>query len=195
MGGLDCRYLVTHLRSDRFTPISVTTVATPHRGSSFADYFLEILGRERMPSFLALLDKLPIGGGDGTAFETLTIKAMSEFNLSTPDVDGVKYFSYGAACTPGLLDAFKFPHSIILEKEGPNDGLVSVSSSQWGKYMGTLEPVNHMDLIGWVNFARYAWADLTGKAIQFKPATFYLGIVDMLAVEVEGRELEGTPKR
>ena len=85
-----------------------------------------------MPSFLALLDKLPIGGGDGTAFETLTIKAMSEFNLSTPDVDGVKYFSYGAACTPGLLDAFKFSHSIILEKEGPNDGLVSVSSSQCG---------------------------------------------------------------
>ncbi|KAF8316200.1 Alpha/Beta hydrolase protein [Cantharellus anzutake] len=190
-GGLDCRYLVTHLRSDRFTPISVTTIATPHRGSSFADYFLQVLGRERMPSLLALLDKLPIGGGDGTAFETLTLGAMMDFNDSTPDADDVKYFSYGAAFTPRLLDAFKFPHSVILEKEGPNDGLVSVTSSQWGKYMGTLEDVNHIDLIGWISAARYAWAGLTGKSIKFKPSTFYLSIADMLADEVEGKKAPG----
>lgn len=29
-----------------------------------------------------------------------------------------------------------------------------------GKYVGTLENVNHMDLVGWVNAARFAWADL-----------------------------------
>jgi triacylglycerol lipase len=47
--------------------------------------------------------------------------------------------------------------------------------------------VNHLDLVGWVNAARYKWAELRGKEIQFKPATFYLGIADLLAREVEGQ--------
>ncbi len=35
---------------------------------------------------------------------------------------------------------------MIAEKEGPNDGLVSVHSAQHGEYQGTLEGVNHLDL-------------------------------------------------
>ena len=76
---------------------------------------------------------------------------------------------------------------MILEKEGPNDGLVSVASSKWGTYLGTLSHVNHLDLVGWVNTARYKWAEITGREIKFRPATFYLGIADMLAREVEGQ--------
>jgi len=49
-----------------------------------------------------------------------------------------------------------------------------------------LTDVNHLDLVGWINTARYKWAEMTGREIKFKPATFYLGIVDMLAKEVEG---------
>jgi triacylglycerol lipase len=45
--------------------------------------------------------------------------------------------------------------------------------------------VNHLDLVGWINTARYKWAEIMGKEIKFRPATFYLGIVDMLAGEVE----------
>ena len=37
MGGLDARYMVAKLGMDRRV-LSVTTVATPHRGSSFADW-------------------------------------------------------------------------------------------------------------------------------------------------------------
>jgi len=29
------------------------------------------------------------------------------------------------------IKSFRWPHSVILEKEGPNDGLVSVESSKW----------------------------------------------------------------
>jgi triacylglycerol lipase len=97
----------------------------------------------------------------------------------------------------------RWPHSVILEKEGPNDGLVSVASSKWvsshlqlscqwlnvirqqGTYLGTLEDVNHLDLVGWINTARYKWAEIRGKQIKFKPATFYLGVADMLATKVE----------
>ena len=91
---------------------------------------------------------------------------------------------------------------MILEKEGPNDGLVSVRSAQWvysyyrpywrpidslqGKYLGTLEDVNHLDLVGWINVARYKLAEWAGKEIKFKPATFYLGITHTIAEQVEG---------
>ncbi|EMD41945.1 hypothetical protein CERSUDRAFT_110499 [Gelatoporia subvermispora B] len=188
MGGLDCRYLTTHLTERKFDVLSITTISTPHRGSSFADHFLTTVGRERLPSVLSLLDLLPNGGGDGKAFEFLTVENMRKFNEETPDVPGVKYFSWGAVYEPGLIDTWKWPHSVILEKEGPNDGLVSLKSAKWGTYLGTLEGVNHLDLVGWINTARYKWAEIMGREIKFKPATFYLGIADHLARVVEGQE-------
>ena len=45
--------------------------------------------------------------------------------------------------------------------------------------------MNHLDLVGWVNTARYKWAEIMGREIKFKPATFYLGIADHLARVVE----------
>ena len=85
----------------------MTTIATPHRGSAFADYFLETLGQTRLPQVLSLLDMLPNGGGDGKAFEFLTTENMKKFNEDTPDVEGVKYFSYGAEYEPGLIDTWR----------------------------------------------------------------------------------------
>ncbi|KAF4573100.1 hypothetical protein EYR36_007610 [Pleurotus pulmonarius] len=190
-GGIDCRYLTSRLKHRKFDVLSVTTIASPHRGSAFADHFLSTIGT-RMPSVLSLLDLLPNGGGDGKAFECLTIDAMRKFNEETPDVPGVKYFSWGATYNPGFIDTWKYPHSVVLEKEGPNDGLVSIESAKWGTYLGTLEDVNHLDLVGWINTARYKWAEIVGKEIKFRPATFYLAVADMLAGEVEGQpKLEG----
>ncbi|KAL4241730.1 GPI inositol-deacylase [Abortiporus biennis] len=190
MGGIDCRYLTTHLKDRKFKVLSVTTISSPHRGSSFADHFIATVGPERMPSVLSLLDLLPNGGGDGKAFTFLTVENMKKFNADTPDVEGVKYFSWGATYEPGLIDTWKWPHSVVLEKEGPNDGLVSLKSARWGTYLGTLEGVNHLDLVGWVNTARYKWAEIMGREIKFKPATFYLSIADHLARVVEGQQEE-----
>ncbi|CAL1695126.1 unnamed protein product [Somion occarium] len=194
MGGLDCRYLTTHLTHRTFKVLSITTISSPHHGSSFADHFLKTVGHERMPSILSLLDMLPNGGGDGKAFQFLTVENMRKFNEATPDVHDVKYFSWGATYEPGLIDTWKWSHSVILEKEGPNDGLVSLESAKWGTYLGTLEGVNHLDLVGWVNTARYKWAEIMGREIKFKPATFYLGIADHLARVVEGQEAPQEPE-
>ena len=60
------------------------------------------------------------------------------------------------------------------------------SNARQGTYLGTLVDVNHLDLVGWINTARYKWAEIMGKEIKFRPATFYLGIADRLAREVEG---------
>lgn len=61
-----------------------------------------------MPSVLSLLDLLPNGGGDGKAFECLTLDSMRKFNEETPDVEGVKYYSWGAVYDPGLIDTWKY---------------------------------------------------------------------------------------
>lgn len=55
------------------------------------------------------------------------------------------------------------------EREGQNDGLVSVESAKWGEYRGTLHNVNHLDLVGWVGKVRFGWAELLGRPIKFKP--------------------------
>lgn len=56
---------------------------------------------------------------------------------------------------PSLLSPFRQSHGVISRDEGPNDGLVSVASAQWGSYKGTLVGVNHLDLINWTN--RWKW--------------------------------------
>ncbi|KAH9459301.1 hypothetical protein MJO29_010394 [Puccinia striiformis f. sp. tritici] len=38
MGGLDARYLISHLKPKTYNPISLTTICTPHRGSPFMDW-------------------------------------------------------------------------------------------------------------------------------------------------------------
>jgi triacylglycerol lipase len=38
MGGLDCRYLISKVRPEEYTPLSLTTISTPHHGSPFMDW-------------------------------------------------------------------------------------------------------------------------------------------------------------
>lgn len=38
MGGLDCRHLISRVRPKQYTPLSLTTVSTPHHGSPFMDW-------------------------------------------------------------------------------------------------------------------------------------------------------------
>nr|XP_018264559.1 triacylglycerol lipase [Kwoniella dejecticola CBS 10117]OBR86717.1 triacylglycerol lipase [Kwoniella dejecticola CBS 10117] len=183
MGGLDCRYLISELRPKAFRPISLTTISTPHRGSPFADYVIDnVIGRDRLPTMLSLIENLGLPHtGDGTAFSALGTHSMKEFNAQVLDKEDVNYYSWGASTEPGFFDTFRWPHSVILAKEGPNDGLVSVHSAMWGEYRGTLVGVNHLDLVGWVNTVKYTLAGWTGKPIAFKPATFYLEVADYLA--------------
>jgi triacylglycerol lipase len=82
------------LKPKEFKVRSVTTIATPHRGSYFADYFLETIGKSRIPALTTFLDYMPNGGGDGKAFEGLTMEAMKKFNEEVPNVEGVEYFRY-----------------------------------------------------------------------------------------------------
>jgi triacylglycerol lipase len=44
MGGLDCRYLISTIKPTTYTPLSLTTIGTPHRGSPFMDWCAANIG-------------------------------------------------------------------------------------------------------------------------------------------------------
>lgn len=133
MGGLDARHMITHLDMARQVR-SLTTVCTPHRGSYLADWFLAHY-RDRVPLLLAL-EAL---GFNVDGFRDCTPEACRQFNAVTPDVPGVRYFSYGGDVPQSRVSpALRRGWSLLTSTEGPNDGMVSIRSSHWGEYLGTL---------------------------------------------------------
>ncbi|KAG5953074.1 hypothetical protein E4U53_007043 [Claviceps sorghi] len=198
MGGLDARYMISKMLTTRAadrpgTPrqtrqdirvASLTTISTPHRGSPFADY---VLGRDAGLMYLPrLYGVLKRAGLETGAFRELTTEHMTgTFNRDVLDDETVRYFSYGAAldAPPPPLSPFRVPGRVIARREGPNDGLVSVRSSRWGVYRGTLLGVNHLDLINWPNRLRWMVKRWMGVERGFNAVAFYLGVADMLARE------------
>ncbi|KAG9323013.1 hypothetical protein KVV02_008081 [Mortierella alpina] len=209
MGGLDCRYLISHIRDKKYQVQSLTTLSTPHRGSPMMDWFRDNIGvgllqqseeeamqklgeaamkarmaaQEASNAIDAYLDHAsaqyrrasdPRNGGaaaaaaaercrsglsnipfvkrlipllDTPAYANLTTTFCNDiFNPNTPDDPRVSYYSYGASVPQLPLWApLGFPFEVIKAKEGENDGLVSVASARWGKYIETVE-CDHWDL-------------------------------------------------
>lgn len=142
MGGLDARYMISHLdMAGRVA--TLTCVGTPHRGSSFADWICA--QGERTKSF-ALLLRL---GVDLDAFADLTRESCAEFNKRTPDAAGVRYFSIaGDKPVARTLYILRPSHKIIAREEGPNDGLVAIESARWGETFEIWD-CDHVNLVGW----------------------------------------------
>lgn len=133
MGGLDCRYLISRLgMADRVR--TLTTIASPHRGTYLADWFLANY-RNRVPLLLAL----EAAGVNLNGFRDCRPGVCAEFNARTPNAPGVRYFSYVGEVpqwkvTPVLRRAW----TILTAVEGPNDAMVSTTSARWGEYLGTI---------------------------------------------------------
>lgn len=181
MGGLDARYMIAHCPPQNVRVKSLVTIATPHRGSSFADY---VLAPGAGPLYLPrLYTLLQTAGLSTSAFAQLTTEHITgKFNPATPDSPDVRYFSFGAAVTdPPPLSPFRRSWAVIRETEGDNDGLVSVESSRWGEYQGTLMEVSHLDLINWSNRVKWTVREWMGMKKPFNAVAFYLDIADMLA--------------
>lgn len=145
--------MISRLKPPNVKVLSLTTIATPHRGSAFADYIFNLIGIANIPRLYKVLETF---GFETGGFRQLTESYVTEhFNPRTPDLDGVRYFSYGASFQPQLTSVFRQSHRIIEREEGANDGMVSVSSAKWGTYKGTLKDVSHLDLINWTNRLRW----------------------------------------
>ncbi|KAG2183242.1 hypothetical protein INT43_006246 [Umbelopsis isabellina] len=209
MGGLDCRYLISHIKDRPYKVKSLTTVATPHRGSPFMDWCRDHLGvgvlsamseaayeakqlevggvdpgtasiemeqgkankqtvyeKKKDSGFsipfvnnisLSALAKIPttlidpvvsrvIQSLDTPAYSNLTTDyCKNHFNPNTPDDPTVDYYSYGASKRIPIWSTLGFPWQVIQEKEGDNDGLVSLTSAKWGRYVETVN-ADHWEL-------------------------------------------------
>lgn len=168
MGGLDCRYLISRLEQKNYEVVSLTTISTPHRGTYAADFVIKNAPKELIDPYFPSINQL-------------TRAYMENANKLILDSPKVKYFSYGAADDPRLTSVFYVPWKLINEQEGPNDGMVSLRSAKWGKYMGHVEGVDHKDLINWTGGVRRLKLAMGVDDGQFQPILFYLGIADNLA--------------
>jgi len=171
MGGLDSRYLLSPANKKttendvaaRIT--SLTTIASPHRGSPIAD-LLALEPAEEMGvlnqlqgiiKHLSVLEEGVEGilhhfGISLKGLEDLTTESMQKFNQRYPDHPGIRYFSVAGAGRPGtvptalvLLPFYKYIQSHTGQ---PSDGLVHVLSAQWGDFDPNTWPCDHADEIG-----------------------------------------------
>jgi triacylglycerol lipase len=159
MGGLDSRYLISRLDMASRV-LSLTTIGTPHRGSPFADWSIHKLERFVKP----ILDWFGI---PQQAFYDLTTTRCREFNTQVPDVSTVRYFSVagrheGDWWTP----EWQLPHQIVLQVEGPNDGVVSVTSATYGETIDIWDG-DHLSLVTWPAFTSLARGRVFDRAADY----------------------------
>ncbi|OAD00146.1 hypothetical protein MUCCIDRAFT_146813 [Mucor lusitanicus CBS 277.49] len=144
MGGLDCRYLISHIPDRPYKINSLTTISTPHRGSPVMDWFRDNVEFAKSPKVMKQLIRLV----DTEAYANLsTDYCKNYFNPNTPNDPNISYYSYGANASFPAWSLLNLPSKWIKEKEGMNDGLVSVESAKWGTYIKTLQ-ADHWDLNG-----------------------------------------------
>ena len=176
MGGLDARHMLYDNRNEGFHEkvASLTTIGTPHHGSPAADATVDKAGE--------LLTSLGLGDG-ARDLTTQACKSFSEEAEGWERECGVHFRAY-AGCQEFLhvFDPLKLTWPIIYDKEGDNDGLVSVKSARW-KDEYFVEPVldaDHFNLCGWWDVSeilRGVWPlELEGKIKEL-----YLNIANDLA--------------
>ena len=145
MGGLDARYAITKLGlANRVA--SLTTIATPHRGTPIADVGTNLFGRKLGLQKLLSAVKLNVDG-----FYDLTTDNASAFNERIKDVPGVRYGCVLASTSQNdddLNPLLRPGHKFLSRRTGPNDGLVPVSSQVWGEVIHCIS-ADHWAQVGW----------------------------------------------
>ena len=161
MGGLDSRFLLSADNpaniADRI--ISLTTIATPHKGSPIADVLIKIkdcITSEEKLLFQSLSATLTHAHIPDGGLDDLTSDGVKRFNDKFRDNDSTKKFSV-AGVGRGIevlgiqVDtcvALRLAYRIIKDLTGEaNDGLVSLSSATWAG-APELWAADHLDEIG-----------------------------------------------
>jgi len=130
MGGVDARYWINHLNGAAKVA-SLTTLATPHRGSSAADHVCCHISPFRLFA----------------GIHSLTMNQLQRFNKITPDQSHIIYRSYTAKRPVDEQPWIVRRYGRCIQKiEGDNDSQVSVASGRWGDHIATL-PCDHFELI------------------------------------------------
>lgn len=184
-GGLEARMIASSLGyGDRVA--SVTTVSTPHRGSKTATLFLKAPRTIFSIAGFAVDNWIRVVGDRNPDFvrvcEEFSVAHMERFNRDNPDAPGVYYQSVAGVMKRPFSDVSLWIANFVLNRiEGPNDGLVSVSSAEWGERCITIcgntrRGISHLDEI---DFRRSAFSKKAGKDVK-DITDFYVSLVDDL---------------
>ncbi|WP_069132585.1 lipase family alpha/beta hydrolase [Rhodohalobacter halophilus] len=155
MGGLDMRYAIHHSNLSEKVA-SLTTIATPHYGTSLAEIVLttpELL-KEKLNEMMNWFGENVFPNEKSNAREAVEQLTrdyvQSTFNPSTPNHKNVKYFSVSAAVGKGtdhpLNPILRLQNQLIYQKEGTNDSFVTAESAVWGEHIGQY-PISHLEQI------------------------------------------------
>jgi triacylglycerol lipase len=156
MGGLDARHMIVDEgMANRVA--SLTTIGTPHLGTSFADWGLAHGGDNVIKTLHQIIDL--------EGFLTLTRAARQVFNERAEPQEAaneVYYQTYASSQKKtNVFGLLRLPWQIIFDQEGANDGLVSLRSQEWtGELVGDKVskqvrqhhfpmPADHLNQIGW----------------------------------------------
>ncbi len=179
MGGLDARYLITKMGWHEVVD-ALVTVSAPHRGSAIASLVLDQpeLVRNWVTDVADWVGTHILEDGSANirqALTELTPEYMEDtFNPEVPDHPDVEYWSYGCQAGKGtnvpIAPIFRYLNQYLFEREGANDGIVSVRSARWGEYQGTID-ADHGRQVG----------ISSGLASHFDSNAFYGTIVENLA--------------
>ncbi len=151
-GGLDCRYMISNLDMEAYVA-SLTTLSTPHHGSGLSKNLLKMPRFVAKPiAFITDLFFRICGDRDPDFFrlgQELTPEAMEQFNRNTPDAPCVYYQSYSSSLMEKKSWLY-IPYKVSRHFEQDiTDGMVSVSSSQWGEYRGDIgDNLDHFKIVG-----------------------------------------------
>jgi triacylglycerol lipase len=181
MGGLDARYLIAKMDWHEVVDVLVT-ISAPHRGSAIASLVLDQpeLVRNWLTDVADWVGTHILEDGSANirkALRELTPDYMeATFNPEVPDHPDVDYWSYGCQAGKGtdvpIAPIFRYLNQYLFEREGVNDGIVSVQSARWGEYQGTVD-ADHGRQVG----------ISSGLASHFDSNAFYASIAQNLADE------------
>lgn len=148
MGGLDARFLITHLPDVGKRVATLVTIGTPHAGSPVANAFDDPLDplRAHIPHFI--MKQLQANAG---AVHDLTTDSCRQFNIDTPDLDGVRYLEIAGDAPQDGSELLLYDLAAEIGKiKGPNDGVVTVESAQRpSRQLFATWPIDHAAEIGW----------------------------------------------
>ena len=137
-GGLDCRYAIAFCGAAPYVA-SLTTISTPHRGSSFADYMLTKVSPKNQHRFCSAYNKTlnKLGEPEAdlmTAVRELTTEHCTDWDKRMTQPTGIFCQSYGSKMNKPMRGRFpmNFTGIVMRYLEQDNDGLVGADSFQWG---------------------------------------------------------------
>ncbi len=166
MGGLDARCLLAD-HAWRRRVLSITTIGTPHLGSTLADFAKLRVGR-----VYRMLEAMKI---DGQGMLDVTRRSARRFHGRNPAPSGVPCFSIAGDPHPDdVCWPLKRLHAALFEIEGPNDGLVSVESANAFGQPLPHWPIDHLRQMNWL-------APGEPRSLQQHPLEFHALALDHLA--------------